>query len=180
MNISSQLIIKLIPRRHVHTLVILHLYWEEHLYEWIIITMLCFSGVLNKFDPSTHPANKKMTRGNKVWCKDVFDIFAAKGEDVALGDVVQRSYAPVQANQKELVINFYNCPRTDVQYIDEHDVMKCATLRIELPQNSPIALQPVIRRELRISMMFGDTEIKMDCIDVTTGSRANARADFFS
>lgn len=146
----------------------------------MVIIYLQFTGVLNKFDPERHPESKRMSRSNKVWCKDVFDVFAAKGEDIALGDVVQRSYAPVQANQKELFINFYNCPRTDVQYIDEEDVQKCATLRIELPQNSPIALQPVIRRELRISMMFGDTEIKMDCIDVTTGSRANARADFFT
>ena len=118
-----------------------------------------------------------MVRGENVWCKDVFDSYVTAGEAIALGDVVQRSYAPVRGNQSDVVINFYSCPKPDVRFIDENDVTKCATIRIKLPVATLVGSR---RRELRISMMFGDTEIKIDCVDVTTGSRADARADFLS
>ncbi|CAK8698570.1 unnamed protein product [Clavelina lepadiformis] len=135
-------------------------------------------GVLNRYVTALHPTSKMLTRGSDVWCKDVFDAYVKSGDVIALGDVVQRSYAPVRPNQTEIVINFYSCPRPKIQFIDEHDVIKCATLRIKLPVAH--AMPPMRRRELRISMMFGDTEIKIDCVDVTTGSRADARADFLS
>uniref|UniRef100_H2XLJ5 Heat shock 70kDa protein 12A n=3 Tax=Ciona intestinalis TaxID=7719 RepID=H2XLJ5_CIOIN len=133
-------------------------------------------GILNKYITSIHPVKKKLIRGSSVWCKDVFDAYVRGGETVALGDVVQRSYAPVRSDQSEIVINFYSCPRANVNFIDEEDVIKCATLRIQLPKTVAVTS----RRELRISMMFGDTEIKIDCLDVSTGSRADARADFFA
>uniref|UniRef100_H2ZCP8 Heat shock protein 12B n=1 Tax=Ciona savignyi TaxID=51511 RepID=H2ZCP8_CIOSA len=133
-------------------------------------------GILNKYITSIHPATKKLIRGSSIWCKDVFDAYVRGGDAVALGDVVQRSYAPVRPDQSEIVINFYSSPRRDVRFIDEENVAKCATLRIQLPKTTSV----MSRRELRISMMFGDTEIKIDCLDVSTGSRVDARADFFS
>lgn len=106
----------------------------------------------------------------------MFDCYVTAGEAIALGDVVQRSYTPVRHDQNQLVINFYSCPNSKVRFIDEIDVKKCATIRVKLPKTKKSHHQ----RELRISMMFGDTEIKIDCLDVTTGSRADATADFLS
>lgn len=97
------------------------------------------------------------------------------------GDVVQRSYAPVRGNQSTVVINLYACERADVKFIDEHGVRKCATLRINLPSTtSNNKASNSSKRELQISMMFGDTEIKVHCLDVITGTKVRATVDFLS
>nr|XP_039251226.1 heat shock 70 kDa protein 12A-like [Styela clava] len=142
-------------------------------------------GILNAFDASKHPAHKRLIRDGHVWCTDIFDAYVIAGSMVGLGDVVQRSYAPVRRDQNTVVINLYSCERSDVKFIDEEGVRKCATLRVHLPVTTSAGMtssanRKSSKRELQISMMYGDTEIKVHCLDVVTGTKVNASIDFLA
>lgn len=146
-------------------------------------SLFTHTGILNAFDASIHPPEKRLVRDGNVWCTDIFDAYVIAGTMVGLGDVVQRSYAPVRRGQNTVVINLYSCERSDVKFIDEIGVRKCATLRVHLPVTSSRNEQSVtksVKRELQISMMFGDTEIKVHCLDVVTGTKVNASIDFLT
>ncbi|XP_063313619.1 heat shock 70 kDa protein 12B [Pelobates fuscus] len=136
-------------------------------------------GVLNKFVEGKHPKEKLLVKDGKNWCTDIFDKFVSVDQSVALGDIVQRSYCPARLGQRKIIINIYCSSTDDVVYITDPGVRKCGTINLELPDinesNSKIS-----RREIRASMQFGDTEIKMTAMDIKTSKIVRAAIDFLS
>ncbi|XP_072177149.1 uncharacterized protein [Diadema setosum] len=136
-------------------------------------------GVLNKFQPGKHPEEKKVTKDNMDWCKDIFDTFVQSDQSVAVGDKVTRSYTPAKPSQQEIIINIYCSDRENVRFITDAGVRKCGTLHIDVSdsQCSP-SLQG--RRELQLTMQYGDTEIKVSALDVPTGKCVKSSIDFLN
>ncbi|KYO26274.1 heat shock protein 12A isoform B [Alligator mississippiensis] len=138
-------------------------------------------GVLNKFVEGKHPREKLLVKEGKNWCTDIFEKFVAVDQSVALGEVVQRSYCPARAGQRKIIINVYCSATDDVVYITDPGVRKCGTISLELDAvedgGSP---SPRSRREIRASMQFGDTEIKVTAMDVRTAKTVRASIDFLS
>ncbi|XP_075787241.1 LOW QUALITY PROTEIN: heat shock 70 kDa protein 12B-like [Pelodiscus sinensis] len=133
-------------------------------------------GVLNKFVEGKHPPEKLLVKGGKHWCTDVFEKFVGVDQSVALGEVVQRSYCPARLGQRKIIINIYCCATDDVVYITDPGVRKCGTVSLELDEPD----EPSRRREIRASMQFGDTEIKVAAMDVRTSKTVRAAIDFLS
>lgn len=133
-------------------------------------------GALNKFNPQVHPEEKKIVKDGKEWCKDVFDVFVYADQSVTGGDKVTRSYAPASAEQEAIKINIYCSEREDCLFITDEAVRKCGTLTIDLRGS----YKGPKRRELQLSMQFGDTEVKVDALDVATGKKVEARVDFLN
>ena len=136
-------------------------------------------GVLNRFIHSKHPVDKLVQKDNIEWCTDIFDKFVVNDQPVALGDTVLRSYTPAKPGQKSSVINIYCSEKSDVTYITDPGVRKCGTLGLDLTdvqyqQNLPK------RREIQTRMIFGDTEIKLSALDVSTGQCVRAAVDFLT
>uniref|UniRef100_A0A5F8H665 Heat shock protein family A (Hsp70) member 12B n=1 Tax=Monodelphis domestica TaxID=13616 RepID=A0A5F8H665_MONDO len=135
-------------------------------------------GVLNKFVAGRHPPEKLLVKDGKSWCTDVFERFVAADQSVALGEVVQRSYCPARPGQHRILINIYCCAAEDVRYITDPGVRKCGAISLELAPTAPGAAPA--RREIRASMQFGDTEIKVTAVDVSTSRTVRASIDFLS
>lgn len=133
-------------------------------------------GVLNKFVEGKHPPEKLLVKEGKHWCTDVFEKFVGVDQSVALGEVVQRSYCPARLGQRKIIINIYCCATDDVVYITDPGVRKCGTVSLELDEPD----EPSRRREIRASMQFGDTEIKVAAMDVRTSKTVRAAIDFLS
>ncbi|XP_029450066.1 heat shock 70 kDa protein 12B isoform X1 [Rhinatrema bivittatum] len=136
-------------------------------------------GVLNKFVEGKHPKEKLLVKEGKNWCTDIFDKFVSVDQSVALGEVVQRSYCPARLGQRKIIINIYCCSTDDVIYITDPGVRKCGTINLELSdldESSP----KKGRREIRASMQFGDTEIKVTALDVKASKTVRAAIDFLS
>ncbi|NWX94587.1 HS12B protein, partial [Nothoprocta pentlandii] len=136
-------------------------------------------GVLNKFVEGKHPREKLLVKEGKQWCTDVFEKFVAAEQSVALGEVVQRSYCPARAGQRRTIINVYCSARDDVAYITDPGVRKCGTISLEL-DGADEAGGARGRREIRATMQFGDTEIKVTAVDVRTAKTVRATIDFLS
>lgn len=133
-------------------------------------------GVLNKWISSKHPENKRVRRDGVDWCIDVFDKFVACGQSVALGDSVLRSYTPASRGQAECLLNLYCSEDADVEFTTNEGVRHCGTLRLFLEGENELE-KP---REIQARMIFGDTEIKANVIDLTSGRCVRANIDFLN
>lgn len=135
-------------------------------------------GVLNRYVKGKHPKNKLIKRDGIEWCTDIFDKFVLTDQPVTLGDTVIRSYTPAKTGQKYSIINIYSSEKTDPRFITDPGVKKCGTLQLDL---SKLLQKPTRkRREIQARMEFGDTEIKVSAVDVTTGTSVKANIDFLS
>ncbi|XP_065261831.1 heat shock 70 kDa protein 12B [Emys orbicularis] len=137
-------------------------------------------GVLNKFVEGKHPKEKLLVKEGKNWCTDIFEKFVSVDQSVALGEVVQRSYCPARVGQRKIIINIYCCATDDVVYITDPGVRKCGTISLELDELDEPSGPKSRRREIRASMQFGDTELKVAAMDVRTSKTVRAAIDFLS
>lgn len=135
-------------------------------------------GVLNRFIPEIHPLAKKIVKDGIEWCTDVFDRFVTADQSVGLGDVVLRSYTPARHGQTTIVLHIYCSERNSVAFITDDNVRRCGTLHLDLSDVQYISIPK--RREIQTRMAFGDTEIKISALDVTTGKCVRAILDFLN
>uniref|UniRef100_A0A3Q0QUV4 Heat shock protein 12B n=1 Tax=Amphilophus citrinellus TaxID=61819 RepID=A0A3Q0QUV4_AMPCI len=142
-------------------------------------------GVLNRFVEGRHPRDKLLIKDGREWCTDILDRFVSVDQSVALGEVVRRSYTPARLGQRKIIINIYCSVTDDVTYISDPGVRKCGTITLDLPESLPPlgavggAGAPE-RREIRATMQFGDTEIKVTAVDVMSNRSVRASIDFLS
>lgn len=134
-------------------------------------------GVLNRFVAGCHPPEKLLVRDGRRWCTDVFERFVAAEQSVALGEEVRRSYCPARPGQRRVLINLYCCAAEDARFITDPGVRKCGALSLELEPSDGASPG---RREIRAAMQFGDTEIKVTAVDVSTNRSVRAAIDFLS
>nr|XP_015199351.1 PREDICTED: heat shock 70 kDa protein 12B [Lepisosteus oculatus] len=137
-------------------------------------------GVLNRFVEGRHPRDKLLVKEGRRWCTDVLDRFVSVDQSVALGEVVRRSYTPARPGQRKIIINIYCSGSDDAVYITDPGVRKCGTITLDLPEPPPGGCARAGRREIRTTMQFGDTEIKVTAVDVVTSRSVRAAIDFLS
>ncbi|MED6283765.1 Heat shock protein 12B [Characodon lateralis] len=146
-------------------------------------------GVLNRFVGGRHPRDKLLIKDGREWCTDIFDRFVFVDQSVALGEVVRRSYTPARVGQQKIIINIYCSATDDITYISDPGVRKCGTITLDLPESSALpgavgeagaAVAGPERREIRATMQFGDTEIKVTAVDIMSNRSVRASIDFLS
>ncbi|XP_077598342.1 heat shock 70 kDa protein 12B [Stigmatopora nigra] len=138
-------------------------------------------GVLNRFVEGRHPREKLLIKDERQWCTDILDRFVSVDQSVALGEVVRRSYTPARPCQRKIIINIYCSATDDITYISDPGVRKCGTVTLRLPERTvSTATGAPGRREIRASMQFGDTEIKVTALDVVSKRSVGASIDFLS
>uniref|UniRef100_A0A673CRR6 Heat shock protein 12B n=1 Tax=Sphaeramia orbicularis TaxID=375764 RepID=A0A673CRR6_9TELE len=143
-------------------------------------------GVLNRFIDGRHPRDKLLIKDGREWCTDILDRFVCVDQSVALGEVVRRSYTPARMGQRKIIINIYCSTTDDITYISDPGVRKCGTITLDLPEPLPPpgavggAGAGAERREIRATMQFGDTEIKVTAVDVMSNRSVRASIDFLS
>ncbi|XP_030635848.1 heat shock 70 kDa protein 12B [Chanos chanos] len=143
-------------------------------------------GVLNRFVEGRHPPEKLLVKDGREWCTDILDRFVSVDQSVALGEVVRRSYTPARVGQRKIIINIYCSDTDDVVYITDPGVRKCGAITLDLTEPGAVGGSVngngsvADRREIRTTMQFGDTEIKVTAVDVATGRSVRASIDFLS
>lgn len=134
-------------------------------------------GVVTRFQPALHPADKRVERDGAALCRDVFDPYVVADQTVAVGDTVTRRYAPASAAQTEVIIHVYAAEASDVRFVTDEGVRRCGTLRLEL---GGAGGEGAGRREIEARMTFGGTEISATATDVATGRCVRASIDFLN
>ncbi|KAL0969931.1 hypothetical protein UPYG_G00234700 [Umbra pygmaea] len=137
-------------------------------------------GVLNRFVEGRHRPDKLLVKEGREWCTDILDRFVSVDQSVALGEVVRRSYTPARSGQRKIIINIYCSATDDVIYISDAGVRKCGAITLELPEMLIGTIPGTERREIKATMQFGDTEIKVIAVDVASNRMVRAAIDFLS
>ena len=132
-------------------------------------------GCVNPFIPGKHPPEKRMVKNGVEWCSGLFDTFVFADQAVSLGQTVTRSYTLAQEGTQSTKISVYASDKESVQYITDPGCEKVAQMRLEMPNS-------VDRRckEVRVKMMFGDTEISVEAVDAASGQTTSASIDFLN
>lgn len=125
---------------------------------------------------------------------------------VAVGDVVVRSYTPARTGQRTTIIHIYCSEHAEPSFVTDAGVRRCGTLCLDLTDalyhqsdtsssisgseagggSGSVSLgrragsRARGRREIRARMTFGDTEIRVDAVDLTTGHCVRAGIDFLN
>jgi len=135
---------------------------------------------LNRFNVKEHPKSKMVRKDDIDWCTEIFDVFVTVDQPLALGDTVVRKYAPAKSGQKTCIINIFSSEKSEVKFVTDVGVIKCGTLTLCLTDISPTDGHASKLREIQALMTFGDTEIKVEALDVTTGRSVGASIDFLN
>ena len=128
---------------------------------------------LNKYDPMNHPARKKVVKDGNEWCTDVFDTFVHSNQSISHGYCITRCYNPARSDIRSTVITLFASDRQSVKFITDPGVWKVGELRLEMPD-----ITEGRNRELRMTMIFGDTEISVKAVDCSSGQTASAHINF--
>ncbi|XP_077085680.1 heat shock 70 kDa protein 12B [Siphateles boraxobius] len=145
-------------------------------------------GVLNRFVEGRHPRDKLLIKDGREWCTDILDRFVSVDQSVALGEVVRRSYTPARIGQRKIIINIYCSDTDEITYITDLGVRKCGAITLDLLELGAANANAgendkgsaFERREIRTTMQFGDTEIKVTAFDVATSRLVRVSIDFLS
>ena len=135
-------------------------------------------GVLNRFNPHKHPLEKKVSRQGIDWCTDIFDKYVVMDHPVTIGDVILHSYTPARIDQRLIQINIYCCENTEPKFITDSGVHKVGTVTLHLSGTGDDTMPK--RREIQTRMQFGETEIRVSALDVSTGEHIQSSVDFLS
>lgn len=129
---------------------------------------------LNKYNPQLHPDEKKVVKDGQVWCTDIFDTFVSIGQAVPNDHHVTRSYNIARSGLKSTVITLFCSNNEVVKFITDPGVTKIGELHLQMPDTTGGR-----SRELKTTMIFGNTEVSVQAVDCTSGQTAHAEVDFF-
>ncbi len=136
-------------------------------------------GVLSRFDKNKHSSDKKIIINGTEWCKNVFDKFLGIDECVSIDETIMRRYATINKfNQNQINIDFYSSSESDCEYTTDQGVKKCGTIILYLDKLDHFSKTNINHREIQIKMSFGETEIKINAVDVLTGKWVKSTIEF--
>lgn len=137
-------------------------------------------GVLQDFDESEHPENKKDEVDGEIVCKDVFDILVHEGEEVKFDDpkFATSKSSHRQADRKHIPIKKElfagkNIPRGRTVYVTEEGIKSLGKITSYAPKEGWSNLV-----EFETKVYFGQTEIKIEDFDKTNNRTVKVEIDF--
>ena len=117
---------------------------------------------------------------NKKYCGSVFAVFVEKGQRIYDNEVFTDIYIPFNSAQENITINFYST-KYNVQYISDKTgkllAKKLGKITItDMPKSSKAL--PNNKREVKVEMVFSDTEIKAKGTFLPTGAQVTVTLNF--
>lgn len=113
---------------------------------------------------------------NVVYCDDRFMIYVSRGQSVPSGRPVTCTIYPAHSHMPSMDFELYRTRKHSPRYIDESEV---TSLNKKLVLNLPAGKTKQERRA-EISMYFGDTEVRVEAVQPTTGQKVEAVFDLAS
>ena len=123
-----------------------------------------------KFDPARHPLDKKVVRLNKEYCKDVFVTLAHKNERIDIMEKRSYTFYPINPEQTSASFEFFSTNQERAKFITDPGV---ESENVEIELASPDTTKGC-DRELKLDVMFGGPELKVEVTDVESGNVGKA------
>lgn len=135
------------------------------------------SSSLDDFLPGVDPISKRKWYEdlNRWQCEDRFKIFVQRGDEIDVDQEVSRTFVPAHRKQTNAEIRIFGTKKRDVRYTDEPEVEELGKMVVQMPD-----LTGDMKREVVVTMHFGETELRVSAKDQTSGNRNSVTTDFLS
>ena len=129
-----------------------------------------------RFKEGEHDRNKFLWIEGRSYCDDVFRRLISINENLEVGKhkVTQLSQ-PLYEDQRSMEITFFRSTIPSPKYTTDKSCTEMGSLRVEMPD-----LTGGTDRTVRMTVEFGDTELKVEAVDQNTGVKFTAAFDFMS
>jgi len=125
-------------------------------------------GISKEFIQGVHPEEKRyVNKEGFNYCTSIFDTFVMEGQDIALGETVERTYTPVEPDQTSITFSIYKSPRKKVEFVDDFRVQNMGTITINISEKN---------ENVKFLMMFS-TEIVAKAVN-KAGEVQDVRRNF--
>ena len=127
------------------------------------------------FDDARDPKDKRFYSEDHsaFYCRERFSPFVIAGDSVGQDETVTHAFYPMSREQTALFLTFYATKKRIVRYVDESAVEKLGELTIDMPDTTG-----GLNREVEVTMYFGQTEIKVEAKDKSSGITQNTMLRF--
>ncbi|XP_019622014.1 PREDICTED: heat shock 70 kDa protein 12A-like [Branchiostoma belcheri] len=131
------------------------------------------TSVCRPFVRGYHPLRLAERIDGELKCTRVFSKFVEAGQLVEVGEVSEHIFSPARRLQRTMGIEIFVTNEKEVEYCDEEGVTKCGYVVVGLPP--PLS---GITRDVKATITFSETEIKVDAFALGSGERASTKVDF--
>ena len=111
---------------------------------------------MTDFDPRIHKTTKRINANGVTKCKDIFQIFIKKGEEIETGKEVTYEFAPKHAQSTAISFSILSSASRKITYSDEPGIEKLGFIEIPMPD-----VTGGKDRRVKVTMVMGGTEIKV-------------------
>ncbi|XP_053399659.1 heat shock 70 kDa protein 12A-like [Mercenaria mercenaria] len=126
------------------------------------------------FDAAKHPFERMKITDNGVRCENVFSKLAEAGQTLVVGEAQdEQTYNTISENQTEMGMNIYATMDKTPDFIDDVGCYKIGTFSVPVSGSG-------VGRKVAVKMIFGGTEIDVECKEVATGKTTHLKVDFLS
>ena len=108
--------------------------------------------VVQVFNPSVHPVERKVVVNGEEYCREVFKVLVRVGEPVTMGQRKSLSFPPLRANQELMGFPLFRTEKESPQFVDEG--IKLDSMSVEMPN-----VEKGLDRSVVFEWNFSRTEI---------------------
>ncbi|KAH3730703.1 hypothetical protein DPMN_056695 [Dreissena polymorpha] len=127
------------------------------------------------YNDKIHPLSKRSVfKDGSVLCVDVFSIIVREGDTLVVGRVHnERSYFPIYESQKVMIIPIFTSRDRNSKFTTDPGCKQVGSLQVPLAGIGT-------NRSVTVRMLFGGTEIIVECVEEATKRIRRLNIDFLT
>ncbi|KAK3611893.1 hypothetical protein CHS0354_021328 [Potamilus streckersoni] len=130
--------------------------------------------VMTNFIEKYHDKSKLMVIDGETNCKDVFDKVMGINETMKINETkVEKIYGPAYFGQRSCVLSIYKSKNVNPCYVTDPGCEQIGDLVVDMPD-----LTGEKNRQVAVTTYFGETELRAEAVDKTTGRKYTASFEF--
>lgn len=121
------------------------------------------------FDSKIHKASKKIRVNGEDRCQHLFSRHVRKDDELYLNVAqAEKTYTPIKVDQTSMRISLYKSTNDNTMYIDDPGCDYLGEFDVPMTDTSG-----GLNREVKVWLLFGDTEIEVKCLVVKTNTEVS-------
>ncbi|KAI8510870.1 hypothetical protein Bbelb_117860 [Branchiostoma belcheri] len=130
---------------------------------------------MTTFIDGLHPLQKKVVAHGTALATDIFNKFVGVDELVELQCRRSIDFKAVRDDQRSATVYLFSTSERDPQFTTDHGMSLCGRIHVDMPDT-----RGGRERVIRVTFIFGGTEIDVQAEDLTSHMRAFATIDFLT
>ncbi|XP_019623428.1 PREDICTED: heat shock 70 kDa protein 12B-like [Branchiostoma belcheri] len=130
---------------------------------------------MTTFIEGLHPPQKKVVAHGTALATDIFNKFVGVDELVELQCRRSIDFKALRDDQRSATVYLFSTSKRDPQFTTDHGMSLCGRVQVDMPDT-----RGGRERVIRVTFIFGGTEIDVQAEDLTSHMRAFATIDFLT